>query len=96
MRFPSSRRYVVSDGRRVAMTESLVDAIAELAGFQPPAVVQTTADVGPETPTAAWPAAALDLLEEAESRLRSGDWQGFGEALAELRALLERFGAGAG
>jgi hypothetical protein len=42
-----------------------------------------------------WPAAALDLLELAETRAREGDWQGFGAALDELRALLERLEGGA-
>ncbi|TVP55254.1 MAG: hypothetical protein EA351_11190 [Gemmatimonadales bacterium] len=31
---------------------------------------------------------ALDLLDEAEARLRAGDWEGFGEKLRELRELL--------
>ena len=35
-----------------------------------------------------------ELLELAESRARQGDWQGFGEALAELRSLLERLESG--
>jgi hypothetical protein len=48
----------------------------------------------PARPTTPWPATALDLLERAEARAREGDWQGFGEALAELRTLLERLDAG--
>jgi uncharacterized membrane protein (UPF0182 family) len=90
---PELRRFVVSDGRRVAMTETLAEGIAVLAGAAPPPAVQADADVPPtETglpPMEAWPAAALELLEEAESRARDGDWQGFGVALDELRSLLE-------
>ncbi len=41
-----------------------------------------------------WPAEALQLLDEAERRLRSGDYEGFGSALVELRALLSRLNAG--
>jgi uncharacterized membrane protein (UPF0182 family) len=100
---PELRRFVVSDGRRVAMWENLGDAIAELAGFQlegppPEEVALPGAEAATELPvgggTGRWPAAALDLLQRAESSAREGDWQGFGEALAELRALLERLEAG--
>jgi len=35
-----------------------------------------------------WPQEALDLLDRAEERLRSGDWAGFGAALEELRTML--------
>jgi hypothetical protein len=94
---PKLRRFVVSDGNRLVMTEHLTDAIAQLTGDQPRAMV-FDGDAGPESPqpgpTAAWPAAALDLLEEAESRARAGDWQGFGDALTRLRALLEGLGGG--
>jgi hypothetical protein len=37
-----------------------------------------------------WSADALDLLEEAEARAQEGDWSGFGEALEQLRFLLQR------
>jgi uncharacterized membrane protein (UPF0182 family) len=89
---PELRRFVVSDGRRVAMTEGLAGAIRALAGVDPP----TDAPGAPPTGgVGVWPAAALDLLELAETRAREGDWQGFGAALDELRALLERLEGGA-
>ena len=104
---PELRRFVVSDGVRVAMTESLADAIGQLAGFDVltggtdvPAVTDlpaVTALGDGETPgvgTTDWPSAALDLLEEAESRARDGDWEGFGEALDRLRELLRTLEAG--
>jgi uncharacterized membrane protein (UPF0182 family) len=103
---PELRRFVVSDGRRVAMTEELGGAIRELAGLELggvglegtlPEGVGPPAGMTPGVPPGAstrWPAAALDLLERAESRAREGDWQGFGEALAELRTLLERLDGG--
>jgi hypothetical protein len=79
------------------MTETLSEAVARLAGMPSSATDSAerpvdAADQGTGadlTPSAAWPAAALELLEEAESRAREGDWQGFGNALDELRALLE-------
>ncbi|MEJ2207059.1 MAG: UPF0182 family protein [Gemmatimonadota bacterium] len=89
---PELRRFVVSDGRRVAMAEGLRDAIDELAGSAagPPARVERAGTEAREAPVpGTWPTAALDLLDQAEARLRRGDWQGFGAALVELRALLQ-------
>jgi uncharacterized membrane protein (UPF0182 family) len=94
---PELRRFVVSDGYRVTMEETLQESIQALA--------LVAADVAPELtfsgdsadfPTLdidQWPAEALALLEVADSALRIGDFQGFGEALDELRALLERLSA---
>ena len=94
---PELRRFVVSDGRRVAMTEDLGAAIQELAG---PGVGTSVVNVGEgargeqsqSSPPGIeqWPAAALDLLERAESSAREGNWQGFGASLEELRGLLEQ------
>ena len=98
---PVLQRFVVSDGSRVVMTESLADALSQLAGstIVPNALGATvTRDrpTGSEQPTEGtiWSTAALDLLEQAEARAREGDWQGFGEALDELRALLQRLESG--
>ncbi|HUP52151.1 MAG TPA: UPF0182 family protein [Longimicrobiales bacterium] len=104
---PELRRFVVSDGRRVVMTEDIGSAIRELAGLEldalgledtlPEILTGTQGEAAPLPAPGAgsrWPAEALDLLEEAETSAREGDWQGFGEALAELRALLERLEAG--
>jgi uncharacterized membrane protein (UPF0182 family) len=93
---PELRRFVVSDGRRVAMREDLAESIATLAG-----VDVTGAPVGPgessgQGAAGAWPQAALDILDRAEARLKQGDWQGFGAALDELRALLRQLSGSAG
>ncbi len=92
---PELRRYVVSDGRRVSMSPDLSGAIAALAGVRSTSSSSaggsgSTAERGTEQ----WPAAALDLLNQAESHLKAGDWQGFGESLKRLRALLEEFDKG--
>ena len=99
---PELRRYVVSDGRRVAMTESLGEAIRQLAGFELAAPLTDPAPLLPQgvealdvPPAAQWSSAALELLQRAEANAREGDWQGFGEALAELRSLLETLESGA-
>lgn len=104
---PDLTRFVVSDGLRVVMTESLTEAIAQMsggAGALPSGAggtgeAQTAAGdpaTGGTDAGGAWPAAALTLLQVAEDRARAGDWQGYGEALDELRALLQRLQAEGG
>ena len=90
---PELRRFVISDGRRVAMTDDLAGAMAALAGFQlVPGDAGEAGDIaGPGS--GRWPAAALEVLDRAETLLRQGDWQGFGAALKELRDLLEGLGS---
>ena len=66
-----------------ANTGLAVDAGPEHDGREPP---------GSDAPgISTWPVAseALQILDQAEERARQGDWQGFGEALEELRVLLE-------
>jgi len=96
---PELRRFVVSDGRRVAMEETLEEAIGSLAlaaGGEAVADLAGPAAEAQETlpSPARWPREALDLLDRAEERLRSGDWSGFGQALEELRALLRNLSGG--
>lgn len=93
---PEIRRFVVSDGLRVAMTENLGDAIAALAGLSAESDPASAGAAAFPGSTEGWPTEALELLDRAEVRLRNGDWQGFGQALQELRALLERLGTGGG
>jgi len=89
---PELRRFVVSDGRRVAMQERLADAILALAGAEGAPLTEVgDTSVSPPSPAldaSAIPAEGLRLLDLAEERLRAGDFAGFGEALDELRRLL--------
>ena len=89
---PDLTRFVVSDGIRVVMAESLVEAIALMAGtmLDPDPEGSAEKDVQPPVGVQPWPTAALAVLVQAEERARAGDWAGFGIALAELRVLLER------
>jgi uncharacterized membrane protein (UPF0182 family) len=88
---PELRRFVVSDGERVVMTETLATAAAELSGFELPSESPEAEAIGvPTAPATEGAAAALGLLDQAEARAREGDWEGFGQALEQLRALLER------
>jgi uncharacterized membrane protein (UPF0182 family) len=96
---PELRRFVVSDGRRVTMNTTLAAAIAALSplgeGEGEAAEGAPLGDPGEAaapgqmpTPELDWPQEALDLLEEAERRLRGGDWEGFGRALDSLKTFL--------
>ncbi|RMH15756.1 MAG: hypothetical protein D6701_09775 [Gemmatimonadetes bacterium] len=97
---PELRRFVVSDGRQVVMEPTLAGALRALAeaggdggGERRPTPAGAGADAPPRDPST-WPAEALSLLDEAEARLRAGDYAGFGEALQRLRAVLARASGG--
>lgn len=87
---PELRRFVVSDGRRVAMTETLQQALAVLSREGAPGDEGDLPETGPLPGSGdlRWSERALRLLDEAESRLRAGDFAGFGRALEELRRFL--------
>jgi uncharacterized membrane protein (UPF0182 family) len=92
---PELRRFVVSDGERVAMEETLAGAVASLAGESVRTALATALEAeeaGAVPPVSA--ARALELLDRAEARLRAGDFAGFGASLDELRAALERLSTG--
>lgn len=95
---PELRRIVLSDGKRVVMERSLEQA---LEVFARQAGISGTGSPGlPAPPPAApkggeeWSREALRLLEQAEEKLRSGDWAGFGDALNRLRRLLQGLAGG--
>jgi uncharacterized protein len=89
---------VASDGRAIALGQSLQSAVAGLRlpgpvrGLAPPEDPAARGPVGAGFET--WPRQALELLERADVRLRAGDWAGYGRALDELRALLEELNRG--
>lgn len=93
---PELRRFVVSDGERVSMEETLAGAVAALAGEGLRDLIAPEVGAGVEVEGTALPGAsdALRILERAEERLRAGDFAGFGEALDELRRTLESLSRG--
>ena len=95
---PDLTRFVVSDGYRVAMEETLqesIQALARIADASAPDLIFVDGPLDlPSLDTDQWPAEALALLEAADAALRTGDFQGFGDALDELRGLLERLSTG--
>jgi hypothetical protein len=82
------------------MEPGLREAVIALSGVDLPprseaADLPASVGLDVDLPAAgAWPTSALELLDQAESRLRQGDYQGFGEALQELRRLLEELRSG--
>jgi uncharacterized membrane protein (UPF0182 family) len=89
---PEIRRFVVSDGQRVVMRTTMEEAVGALAfGLGVGDGEDGAAELG-SLPAPSAPASieeALRALESAESRLRDGDWEGFGAGLSELRRILE-------
>jgi hypothetical protein len=83
---------IVSDGSAVAFGTSLRAALDRL--YDPgdaPLLAGLPLQLTPSTlATGSVPARALALFEEAERRLRSGDWNGFGQAWNELEQLLRQ------
>jgi hypothetical protein len=75
------------------MAEDLSAAIGELLGESVGAAAarRTGSDnaSAADTHAPAWRARALELIREADERLRAGDFAGFGAAWSRLRALLE-------
>jgi uncharacterized protein len=99
---PQLQRVIVSDGTAVAMAEDFRAAIMALgvelidgAARPAPPPADGPAAVPQPRPTdtaadAAWRQQALQLMREADNRLRAGDWAGFGAAWDRLRVLLEQ------
>ena len=92
---PELRRIIVSDGLRTAMEETLRGAVSAMFGSAPPAAPADTtrrpaAAATIPTPQAGWPREALELLDQAERALRSGDYATFGARLQELRRFLQQ------
>ncbi len=96
---PELRRFVVSDGKRVAMEPTLEEALmalARAAGAEDLDLAMASSPGGEPGQGPAWPREALELLNRAEELLRAGDWAGFGEALGRLRSLLQNLSPGGG
>jgi uncharacterized membrane protein (UPF0182 family) len=89
-RIPRLEQVVVSDGRSVSMAPNLRDAILGLGVGGATVRDAERRDRQEGTTVDAWPAEALRLLDEAEDRLRAGDFAGFGERLEALREALRQ------
>jgi uncharacterized protein len=86
-----------SDGSNISLASTLQAAVAGLDLLRPgepaaPAREPWAHDTRIPLPGIP-PRRALDLLEQAEARLRAGDWAGYGRALQDLRRVLEEMNA---
>ena len=96
---PELKRVVAAYDGRVAMARTLPEALAALFKGEAPAPAATVSTVA----TAPSPGAptdiarqALEHYDRALSRMKVGDWSGFGAELDALRPLLEKLNHGAG
>jgi hypothetical protein len=94
-KMPELRRVIVVYGERVVMERNLDEALKKI--FGPGAPPPTNKP--PDSPgTGSSPTASLSVMDlsakasltfqEAQLRLREGDWAGYGESIAELEAIL--------
>ena len=85
-RFPELKRVIVASKDRVAMRETLDEALAAVFGAAPPAKPVAKP---PEAPA---PSAdgrqAHELFEKAQQQLRQGDWAAYGKTMEALGQLL--------
>ncbi|MDN5347378.1 MAG: uncharacterized protein PWP65_942 [Clostridia bacterium] len=92
-KLPELRRVIVAHGERLAMAETLDQALqAVLGGAQARPVAQTPgpASVPPAAGLADLIEAANRLYNEALERQKAGDWAGYGRSLDELRQVLQK------
>jgi uncharacterized protein len=91
---PQLQRVIVTDGTAVTMAEDLPAAMAALLGEArtAPGIAGEPREL-PDQPASPalteWRVRALELMREADARLREGDFAGFGAAWTRLRTLLE-------
>jgi uncharacterized membrane protein (UPF0182 family) len=94
-RMPELRRVIVTHGERVVMEPSLELALTRIFGEGvSPEVQEPAGEPGaPEPPQTAASVRELaqranQLYDEAQERLKAGDWSGYGDSLAQLKQTL--------
>lgn len=92
---PQLQQVIATDGTAVSMAADLQGAIAGVISGSPARASQTAGET--EAPAAVTPAPsddwrvrAMELMRQADERLRAGDFAGFGAAWNQLRILLEQ------
>ncbi|HEX6972671.1 MAG TPA: UPF0182 family protein, partial [Limnochordia bacterium] len=92
---PELKRVIAASGSQVAIGTTLAEAVGALAAGTGSGQAASVEDIpgllSPSTPDTEQPLAvrALELFDLAQSRLRAGEWAAYGQALEELRRVLE-------
>jgi len=94
-RFPELKRVIVATKDRVVMRRTLREALDAVVSHEAPPVAGTDSQAG-RPPAANAARKALDTFQEAQQRLREGDWAGYGEAMQRLQGLLEAMSGASG
>ena len=87
-RFPELKRVIVASKDRVAMRETLDEALAAVFGAAPTPGKPTTPPPDTVAPSAQGKR-AHELFEKAQQQLRQGDWAAYGKTMQELGRLLQ-------
>jgi uncharacterized membrane protein (UPF0182 family) len=93
-KMPELRRVVAVYGDRVVMERNLDEALKKIlgSGASPPveseAQKPVTSDPAESLSTSDLSNKAYQTFQEAQRRLREGDWSGYGESIKELEAIL--------
>ena len=100
-RLPELKRVIVASSERVVMGTDLASALERLVGSAPGNVVERPAPPvgqpaapGPVTDAGALARQAREHYRRAQEALQRGDWAGYGAALKELEAALDRLAGG--
>ena len=90
---PELKRVVVAFGERIAMEETLDQALQRIFGAKPAAEAATaasaTAVVTPVKGDQTLARQALDHFQRSQELLKQGDWAGYGEELKKVEGLLK-------
>lgn len=98
-RMPELRRVIVAHGEMVVMEQTLEKALEKIfgpdTGLKPPAI-EPGSPIEPLLSMADLAKNANQLFEEAQNKLKSGDWAGYGESLNKLKQTLNELAEKAG
>ncbi len=99
-KMPELRRVIVAHGDQVVMEPTLDLALQRIFGKQEVARPAQSASPGPEGELKTLPKTISELIQEAnrlydeaQNRLKEGDWAGYGSTLQKLKAALEQLAA---
>ncbi len=96
---PELRRVIVAHGEMVVMEQTLEKALEKIfgpdTGLKPPAI-EPGSPIAPLLSMADLAKNANQLFEEAQNKLKSGDWAGYGESLNKLKQTLNELAEKAG